>query len=151
MTTECVPEQPFRVWSLGGLPIVTPPSEVDVGNADQFGAALAAAGRDHATLIVDMTSTEFCDSSGLSALAAALCRAQAAGGDLRLVVGNSSVRKVLALTGMDSVCVMFDRLPEAIAARARLKRDRDGHPFPAPLAPSRASPVRCQWRFSPRR
>ncbi|MGH3401951.1 MAG: hypothetical protein ACRDRJ_05425 [Streptosporangiaceae bacterium] len=46
-----------------------------------------------------------------------MCRAQAAGGELRLVVGSSSVRKVLAVTGMDSVCVMFDRLPEAIAAR----------------------------------
>jgi anti-sigma B factor antagonist len=117
MTAERVPEQDFRVWSLGGLPVVTPPPEVDVGNAERFGAALAAAGRDHATLVVDMTATEFCDSSGLSALAAALGRAQAAGGELRLVVGSSAVRKVLAVTGMDSVCAMYDRLPEAIAAR----------------------------------
>ncbi|HEX3489151.1 MAG TPA: STAS domain-containing protein [Streptosporangiaceae bacterium] len=117
MTTECVPEQEFRVWSLGGLPIVTPPLEVDVGNAESFGAALAAASRGNVTVVVDMTATEFCDSSGLSALAAALCRAQAAGGELRLVVGSPVVRKVLAVTGMDSVCVMFDQLPEAIAAR----------------------------------
>lgn len=117
MTTEYVPDQVFRVWSLGGLPVVTPPSEVDVGNAEQFGAALAAAARDHATVVVDMASTEFCDSSGLSALAAAVGRAQAAGGELRLVVGSPSVRKVLAVTGMDSVCALFDRLPEAIAAR----------------------------------
>jgi anti-sigma B factor antagonist len=117
MTTECVPEQDFRVWSLGGLPIVTPPSEVDQGNAEKFGAALAAAGRAHATVVVDMTSTEFCDSSGLGALAAAMCRARAAGGELRLVVGSPAVRKVFAVTRLDSVCVMFDRLPEAIAAR----------------------------------
>jgi len=116
MTTESVPEQEFRVWSLGGMPIVTPPLEVDLGNAEAFGAALAAASRGHATVVVDMTSTEFCDSSGLSALASAMCRAQAAGGELRLVVGSPVVRKVLAVTGMDSVCAMFDRLPEAIAA-----------------------------------
>jgi anti-sigma B factor antagonist len=85
--------------TLRRMPIVTPPLEVDT------------------TVVVDMTSTEFCDSSGLSALAAALCRAQAAGGELRLVVGSPVVRKVLAVTGMDSVCVVFDQLPEAIAAR----------------------------------
>lgn len=103
--------------TLRRMPIVTPPLEVDIGNAEAFGAALTAASRDHTTVVVDMTSTEFCDSSGLSALAAALCRAQAAGGELRLVVGSPVVRKVLAVTGMDSVCVVFDQLPEAIAAR----------------------------------
>lgn len=116
MTTECVPEQEFRVWSLGGVPVVTPPLEVDIGNAEKFGAELAAAARDAATLVVDMTATEFCDSSGLTA-AGAVCRAQTAGGELRLVVGSSAVRRVLAVTGMDSVCAMFEGLPEAIAAR----------------------------------
>jgi len=117
MTAEYMPEQEFRMWSLGGLPIVTPPPEIDVGNAEHFGAALVAAARDHATIIVDMAATEFCDSSGLGALAMAVRRAQDAGGELRLVVGSPSVRKVLAVTGLDSVCVLFDQLPEAIAAR----------------------------------
>jgi anti-sigma B factor antagonist len=116
MTIECVPEQDFRLQSLGGVPVVTPPPEVDIGNADRFGALLVAAARDHATLVVDMTSTEFCDSSGIGVLAVAVSRARAAGGELRLVVGTPAVRKVLAITGMDSICVMFDRLPEAIAA-----------------------------------
>lgn len=120
MTTECFPEQEFRVWSLGGVPIVAPPLEVDASNAEQFGVALAAAGRDAATVVVDMSATEFCDSSGIGTLATAVCRAQAAGGELRLVVGSPAVRKVLNVTGMDSVCVMFDRLPEAIAARVSL-------------------------------
>ena len=116
MTTECVPEQDFRVRSLGGVPVVTPPLEVDIGNAESFGAVLAAAGRDQAILVVDMTATEFCDSSGIGALAVAMSRCRAAGGELRLVVGSPAVRKVLAITGMDSICMMFDRLPEAIAA-----------------------------------
>jgi len=114
MTTECVPEQVFEVRSLGGVPVVTPPVELDIGNAEQFGAVLAAAGREQATLVVDMTSTEFCDSSGIGVLAVAVSRAQAAGGELRLVVGSPAVRKVLAITGMDSICVMFDRLPDAV-------------------------------------
>ena len=53
-------------FSPGGVPIMTPPLEVDIGNAEAFGAALTAASRDHTTVVVDMASTEFCDSSGLS-------------------------------------------------------------------------------------
>ena len=117
MTTECVPEQEFRVWSLDGVPVVTPPLEIDIGNAEKFGAALAAAGRQQPTLIVDMTATEFCDSSGIGALAVAVSRAQAAGGELRLVVGSPAVRKVLEVTGLDSICMLFGRLPEAVARR----------------------------------
>jgi anti-sigma B factor antagonist len=116
MTTECVPGQDFRIWSLDGVPVVTPPLEVDLANAERFGAMLATAARDQATLIVDMTATEFCDSSGIGVLAVAVSRARAAGGELRLVVGSPAVRKVLAITGMDSICVMYDRLPEALAA-----------------------------------
>jgi anti-sigma B factor antagonist len=116
MTTECVPEGGFEAGSLGGLPVVTPPAEIDVANAEAFSAALAAAGRDQATIVVDMTSTEFCDSSGISALAGAVLRAQSAGGELRLVVGSPAVRRVLNVTGMDQICVMFDQLAEAIAA-----------------------------------
>lgn len=116
MTAECVPEQDSRVWSVGGVPVVTPPREVDVTNAERFGAALAGAGRNQPVLVVDMTSTEFCDSSGIGALAVAVGRARSAGGELRLVVGSPAVRKVLAMTGIDTICVLCDTVPEAIAA-----------------------------------
>ena len=116
MTAECVPDRGFQTWSLGGLPIVTPPAEIDAANAEAFGAVLIDASRDQATIIVDMTYTEFCDSSGVTALASAVRRARAAGGEVRLVVGSPAVRRVLAVTGMDSVFAMFDRLHEAIAA-----------------------------------
>jgi anti-sigma B factor antagonist len=117
MTAECIPDQGFRVWSRGGVPVVTPPPEVDFGNAENFAAALAAAGRDQAVVVVDMAATEFLDSSGIGALAAAVGRAHAAGGELRLVVGSLAVRRVLAMTGMDSICVLFDQLSEATAGR----------------------------------
>ena len=106
MTTECVPEQGLSVWSRGALPIVTPPPEIGTLNAEGSFAALTAARREQASIVVDMTATEFCDSGGISALAGAVRAPRPPGGELRLVVGGLSARKVLAITGMDGVCVM---------------------------------------------
>jgi hypothetical protein len=48
-----------------------------------------------------MTSTQFCDSSGLHTLLAAHKRAQAEGGELLLVIPALAVLRVFAITGMD--------------------------------------------------
>jgi anti-sigma B factor antagonist len=105
------------VGSLGGLAVVTPPGEIDLANAGQLREELAAAATQHATIVVDMTANKFCDSSGISALIAAHKRAQAAGGELRLVMASPAVRKVFKVTGVDRVLRIFDSLPEAVAAR----------------------------------
>ncbi len=107
----------FRIWSLGGLPVVTPPAEIDIGNAGLLRETLASASRDHATIVVDMTATEFCDSSAISVLVTALKQAQADGGDLRLVVGTPAVQKIFAVTGMIHVFTIFESLPKALAAK----------------------------------
>jgi anti-sigma B factor antagonist len=106
----------FRIWSLGGLPVVTLPAEIDIGNAGLLREALASAGAGHATIVVDMTGTEFCDSSAISELITAMKRAHADGGDLRLVVARRAVQKIFAVTGMMQVFTIFDSLPQALAA-----------------------------------
>jgi anti-sigma B factor antagonist len=103
---------------LGGLPVVTPPAEIDRANADQLREALASASVEHATVVVDMTANSFCDSSGLSALIMAHQRARAAGGELRLVMGGPTPHRVFKVTGLDRVFRIFDSLPEAIAAKS---------------------------------
>jgi hypothetical protein len=55
------------------------------------------------TLVVDMTQTQFCDSSGLHALAAAHKSARAEGREVLLVVPAAAVLRVFAITGMDQV------------------------------------------------
>jgi anti-anti-sigma factor len=58
---------PFRL--VGGVPVVTAPAEIDVATSGQLRAALAEwAACGHTTLVVDMTGTRFCDSTGLNAL-----------------------------------------------------------------------------------
>ncbi|HTA04682.1 MAG TPA: STAS domain-containing protein [Streptosporangiaceae bacterium] len=108
-------QSPFAVRSLDGLPVVTAPAEIDIRNASELAAALLAAATGHPTVVADLGDTEFCDSSGLSVLVMAMKRAQADGGELRLVVRAPSVLRVFAVTGVDKVFRMFASLPEAVA------------------------------------
>ena len=64
-------------------------------------------------LVVDMTGVEFCDSTGMNVLLAAQRRAREAGGDLSLASPRPAIRKVLQVTGLESVFTVLDN-PAAI-------------------------------------
>jgi anti-sigma B factor antagonist len=56
----------------GGVPVVATPEEIDITNAEALRSALlTAAANGHSVVVVDMTRTRFCDSSGLHTLLAA--------------------------------------------------------------------------------
>jgi anti-sigma B factor antagonist len=101
---------------IGGVPVVEAPQEIDVANAEPFREILVqAACRGHAPVVVNMTGTRFCDSSGVKALASAQNRAVAEGGELLLVIPASAfVLRVLALTGLDRVIPIFTDMNEAL-------------------------------------
>jgi anti-sigma B factor antagonist len=96
--------------------VVAAPAEIDITNAEALRAALSTAAADgHGTLVVDMTRTQFCDSSGLHVLIAAHRRAGAEGREVLLVIPCTVVLRVFALTGMDTVIPNFTSLAEALA------------------------------------
>jgi len=96
--------------------VVAAPEEIDITNAEALRAALSTAAADgHGTLVVDMTRTRFCDSSGLHVLIAAHRRAGAEGREVLLVIPSTTVLRVFALTGMDTVIPNFTSLAEALA------------------------------------
>jgi anti-sigma B factor antagonist len=101
---------------VNGVPVVAAPAEIDISNADWLDAVLReAAARGHATFVVDMTGTQFCASSGVGVLVQAHKRAQADGGELRLVRPTSAmVLRKLALAGIDRVIPNFPSLYEAL-------------------------------------
>lgn len=59
-------------------------------------------------LVVDMAGVEFCDSTGMNVLLAAQRRAREAGGDLQLASPRPAIRKVLHVTGLESVFTVLD-------------------------------------------
>jgi len=119
-----MPDGSFPVEIVKGMPVVAAPEEIDITNAEALRAALLQAANGHGTLVVDMTRTQFCDSSGLHALIAAHKRAEAEGREVLLVIPSSTVLRVFALTGMDRVIPNFTSLAEALAATDR----RDDQP-----------------------
>lgn len=111
-----MPEDMFPVEVVGGVPVVAAPEEIDITNAEALRSALLTAAADgYRTLVVDMTRTRFCDSSGLHALIAAHKRAGAEGREVLLVIPGTAVLRVFALTGMDTVIPSFTSLAEALA------------------------------------
>lgn len=104
---------------INGVPVVATPAEIDITNADELRSALlTAAAVGPGTLVVDMTRTQFCDSSGLHTLIAAHKRAHAEGREVLLVIPGSPVLRVFALTGMDKVIPNFTTLDQALAEAA---------------------------------
>jgi anti-sigma B factor antagonist len=112
---SALPGQFFEISQAGGLPVVRAPEEIDVANSGQFRSALLSAATLGPTVIVDLSGTAFCDSSGLSVLVRALRRAQAEGGELRLVVCTPAVQRIIAVTGVETIFPVFASLDQALA------------------------------------
>jgi anti-sigma B factor antagonist len=109
----------FPVEVIQGVPVVAAPEEIDITNAERLRSALLKAAADgHGPLVIDMTRTRFCDSSGLHALIAAHKRAQTEDREVRLVIPRPPVLRVFALTGMDTVIPNFTTLAEALTTTA---------------------------------
>jgi anti-anti-sigma regulatory factor len=62
-----------------------------------------------------MSRTQFCDSAGLHLLVRAYNRAQAEGGEIRLVISATAVLRIFAVTGIDHMIPNFPTLDEALA------------------------------------
>lgn len=103
---------------INGLAVVTAPEEIDITTAEQLRMVLLDAGSHvHATVVVDMTRTRFCDCSGLSVLVRAYRRAVAEGGELRLLLpADGPVARVVTLTGLNRFIPCFGSLDQALAA-----------------------------------
>jgi anti-sigma B factor antagonist len=113
MVTDGTRDPRFRLSSLHGLAVVTPPAEIDFANAAALGETLALASTAHATVIVDMSANVLCDSSGVAELVKAHKRTQAAGGELRVVMPSPHIPKVFKATGLDRIIKVFGTLSAA--------------------------------------
>ena len=99
--------------------IVVLPAEIDVTNAGEVLAALAGAFAPGVSLVIaDMTSTIFCDTSGVRALVEAHDRAITDDIGFRLAIRpEGSVRRVLELTGIIRVLPVYLGMDEAVNPR----------------------------------
>ena len=108
----------YPVLWIGQVAVVTLPAEIDVTNAGTVHDELLAVLNQGAVLLIaDMSTTDFCDSSGVSALVRVFRRAAASESALRLVVSTPAVQRVLSITGVDRLVDVFPSVAASLAGR----------------------------------
>jgi anti-sigma B factor antagonist len=96
--------------------VIRPVGRLNMASAPQLSTMITdivADGCSH--LILDLSGTEFIDSSGLGALVASLKRCRQAGGDLRLAAPTPQVTTALELTNLDRVLRPSETVSDARA------------------------------------
>ena len=90
--------------------IVTICGEIDLYTAPRLHSELAGllAEGMPARVVIDMSGVEFCDSTGMNVLLSCLRRARERGGELEIAAPKPAVRKILQVTGLDSVFTVVE-------------------------------------------
>lgn len=89
--------------------VVAVTGEIDLYTAPRLQSELMSAlAKGPARLIVDMSGVEFCDSTGINVLLAAHRHARERGSELQLAGPGSATRKVLQVTGLETVFTVLD-------------------------------------------
>ena len=113
-----VSDDRFPVTWSGRTAVVAVPAELDLTIADGLRDVLLGTLNAGALgLVVDMTTTTFCDSAGITAITRAVRRAAATNAAVRLAVTSTPVLRVLELVGIDR---LIDIHPDVDAALASL-------------------------------
>jgi anti-sigma B factor antagonist len=98
--------------------VVTLPHEIDITNSRDVGVSLQAAVRPHlALLIADLSTTTFLDSTGVREVVQAYRKAHQSGTDLRLVVPDGQVLRILAISGVDTLLPIYPDVAAAIEGK----------------------------------
>lgn len=95
--------------------VVTMPPEIDLVNSRRLAGQLAAVATSATVVIADLTSTSYCDLSGVRMLAGAYMDAMERGVQLRLVIPDGTVMRILVLMDLDRWLQISPTLDEAIA------------------------------------
>ena len=92
-------------------------TDTDMANAERVGEQLRSAfTRGAAVVIADLTSTVFCDSAGARQFVLAHNYAAAHDAQLRFVIPDRNMLRVLTLTGLDQLLSIYPSLDAAVSA-----------------------------------
>ena len=107
----------FELRRIGQHGVVTVPAEVDITNTDEVRQALlSVVSQDVPVLIIDMSRTTFCDSTGVQAIIATYRQTAATGTELRLVA--TTMLRILTFIGVDQLVPIYPDLNAALTAGA---------------------------------
>src|SRR5882762_10484650 len=70
---------------------------------------------DQKKVVLDITSLDYVDSSGIGMLVSSLTKFKKAGGDLKVAGANARIRRIFAMTGVETMMPIFDTVAAASA------------------------------------
>ena len=109
--------------------VITVSGEIHVSTAPEFSRRLdAAIARGKTGLVLDLSPTEFIDSTGLSVLLNGLRRVTRAQGRMALVISNPTVLRLFEITRLDSTFDIQPKLAPALALVQDAGGSTDGTP-----------------------
>lgn len=104
----------FPAGLIRGVPVVRAPSRLDAGNAHLlYAAASRWAAYGYATLVLDMTATRSCDPAAFKVILQTHRRAQAEGGELRIVVRPAL--RLMSPASHDGLIPQYSSVADAVA------------------------------------
>lgn len=107
----------IEVTQTGGVTLVVPTGDLDMGSADQMKRTLSELiEKGQSKLVMDLTSVSYIDSSGLGALVAAMKQARAVGGNLKLCGLQEDVRSIFEMTRLIKVMAVHSDREEAVSS-----------------------------------
>ena len=109
-----MPSQDCKVRWIGPHAVAAVPAEIDAVNADKIRQGLlSAVSLGAAVVVIDMSGTTFCDSTGVQAIIAAYRQTAENGTELRLVA--TAVLRILTLVGVGQLIPIYPSLEVALA------------------------------------
>jgi len=100
-----------------GVLVLNARGEIDVATSPELHGLLGEViGEAPQLVIVDLTEVTFIDSTGLGVLVGAVRDVRAGGGDVRLVVTQPQIIKLLELTGLDEVFSVVSNTRDAVSS-----------------------------------
>ena len=100
-----------------GVPLVVASGEIDLATSPSLREALAALADNRPRLVLlDLSEVTFLDSTGMSVLVVFHKHFRELGGELRIVVGDPRVKKVVELVALDQVLILHDSIEDALAS-----------------------------------
>lgn len=100
-----------------GVAVVTVAGRLALGGeTDRLDAAVKSLlQKDQNRIVLDISALDYADSSGIGMLVSCLTNVKKAGGEFKLVGANARIKRILSMTGVDSMMSMFDTLAAATA------------------------------------
>jgi anti-sigma B factor antagonist len=110
-------ELSLRTSVVEGVTVIGVGGEVDVSSSPTLRDRLTEVlDSGHGTAVVDLTEVTFLDSTGLGTLVGAFKRAEELSGSLPIVCPHERILKLFRITGLDTVFMIHDAVPAAVAA-----------------------------------